>query len=274
MSGNHLTKFIILAGQRTGSTWLADLLHNSHPDLRVFGEPFKDAPLRVGDARKLKWGYIAPPIRYYEWRMKHHRKRPRGPLDYLRMLECDSADYQAMGFKLMYNQLAQKPELLVPLTLRRYRLMHLVRHNILDVVISRTIMRETGRSHTADSNVETICVRLNPEDVVARLERTARRMEQVRRFVRWMPLPSTEVSYEHLSAEPAATVSRLLAFLDLKQKDVIVESQLKRINSGRPIDKISNFDEIAAELRHTRFACYVDDPDTVPTLPAANTDQR
>lgn len=274
MAGNDLTKFIILAGQRTGSTWLADLLYNSHPGLRVFGEPFKDAPVRAGDAHKLKWGYITPPIRYYEWRIKYNRKRPRGPLDYLKMLERDSADYRAMGFKLMYNQLAQKPELLVPLFVRRYRVMHLVRHNILDVLISRTIMRETGRSHTADSGVETVRIRLNPDDVVARLERTARRMEQVRRFVRWMPLPSTEVSYEALSTDPADTVSRLLAFLDLQQDDVIVESQLKRINSGGPSDKISNFDEIASVLRNTRFAGYLDDVYDVRSPATAETDQR
>lgn len=261
MSNSPSTRFILLSSQRTGSTWLADLLHNSRPDMRVYGEVFKDAPLRIGDPGKLKWGYLAPPIRYHEWRLENDKKRPIGPLQYLAMLEGQSAEYAAVGFKLMYNQFVQKPELLWPLVRRRYRIVHLLRQNLVDVVISRTIMRETGRNHTSEESLDTVQIRLDPQDVLMRLERAERRVKQASQFVRWLPVRSVEVTYEQLRAEPAEALNRLLDFLSLPKAEVTLKSQLKRANRGHPRDKIVNYDEIFAALRNTRFAHYLNSPE-------------
>jgi hypothetical protein len=99
--------------------------------------------------------------------LKHDRLRPAiaGRSDYRRFVEVHRTSglmrvtrvfsylnrlYRAprtVGFKLMYTQLREYPEILAYLAIRRIRVVRLTGRNQLDVIVSDDLARLTGTSH-------------------------------------------------------------------------------------------------------------------------------
>lgn len=260
MAVRHQIRLCVLSTQRSGSSWLMDLINNCRPEVRVYGELYNDRPAKSANPHATMWGHLVPPTRYYDWRVKHGNRRPWNTFRYLRMIQTEASTYKYFGFKLMYNQLYKKPELLLCLLWERYRIIHLVRENLLDLAVSRAIMHATGRSHTSDGDLETVQVILDPEDLLYQVERIHRRINQIRRALRWLPLPSMEISYEELFRDTSQAMERVAVFLGIPTKDVRIESIFRRANRGSWRDKVSNCAEVEDALRKTAFAGLISDP--------------
>jgi len=149
----------------------------------------------------------------------------------------------------MYSQLKVYPELLVYFKLKQIRLVHLVRRNDLDTVVSEQLAASTGvfhrRSNGQHSDVANL--RLDPAHVVRRVRRLRRTKQTARWLIQIGGLCSKEVAYEDLVAQPEA-LERITAYLGM-HSDASRESHLRRVRR-QPLDMlISNYAEIAAALR-------------------------
>lgn len=245
----ELTKFCILTSQRSGSTWLKSLL-DSHPQIRCFGELFLYRP----------WpDWPDPRLRpFYEFRQRHPGRRPALTARYLATLSQYPGKHEAIGFKLMYNQLAEFPEILYTLTKHRFRLIHLVRLNPLDVVISRQRMRKTSVHHSTTS--------ATPQAIhvdVSRLRGQLRGQEAmvlaVRRFLKMIPLAHCEITYEALREDRESCLNSAARFLGVQSSAAGYQSELQKIGAGGYRQRIANYDEVSAKLCGTRFARLLTD---------------
>ena len=99
-------KFVILSTQRSGSTWVADIL-NGMDEVKVYGE------LLLPQIRTWDIGEVDFP-RYVEYEKRNIR--PFSAFKYLNELYAQSSN---VGFKLMYSQLQQLPESFVYLLLKK-----------------------------------------------------------------------------------------------------------------------------------------------------------
>jgi len=246
------TRFIVLATQRTGSTWLMDNL-NSHPGIAAYEELFlaRDAHAGTwaGEDREFFYAYYA------------RRARRRWPfarvLWSLRYLEdlYSSSSTEAVGLKLMYGQLRAYPWLLAYMPLRRVRVVHLVRTNLLDVILSRKTAeaRRQYHAHASDS-VDHVAVHLQSDQLVPQLESLQQSVDTIRRLLRLLPSPTLEVSYEQLMVGEAA-LDKVLHFLNVTRKPL--SSRLAKLNRAAKPSLIANYPEVEHVLRGTRFERFL-----------------
>jgi len=236
-------KFVVLTSSRTGSTWLMDLL-SRQPSVCALGELFLDEPRTAPAITSLRdWP------RFIEAGARAASLRPLAVFKYL------SAVYGAgsvTGFKLMYTQLRAYPEMLAYFALRRVRIVHLIRYNVLDVVVSEELARITGSSHMrAGDRGEAPKVTLDTATLINRLDRRQRAGRTARTLIRLTACRSLEVSYERLLSE-TDEFSKICDFLTVPRV-VMVASQLEKRGTGLHRIAIANYDEVRTILRFTPY---------------------
>jgi LPS sulfotransferase NodH len=248
------TRFVLLSTQRTGSTWLVSLL-DSHPQIRMYGELFhKDsAPLPYGQQDFGRFSEFRD-----EEKTEAQKRRPFVTARYLSEL-FGREGAEAVGFKLMYNQLARLPEVVALLRLHRARVLHLIRENLLDVVISREAMLLRGVAHVSEQLPATETqVTLD----VIKLQQTLARLElQVavfRRIARAIDRSPYELSYELLLTDPSRHLARVAAFLGVRQDAAAaLSSSLVRATHVPRAARIENYSAVEQSLRGTKYARYL-----------------
>lgn len=237
-------KFVVLTSSRTGSTWLVDLL-NTQPGIETHGELF------------LKHGRLSPAI--------------AGRADYCRFVDTyDNSSvwrvprvftylnefYRAprtVGFKLMYSQLRRYPEILAYFAFRRVRIVHLVRLNLIDVIVSDELARLTGTSHVQTGKISGVPkVHVDAASLVDRVSKLSENTEVTGRLARLCMCPIIGVTYEAL-LDGEAEFTRILKFLDMPEPASRPKSVLTKRGSGSHRDSIENYDEIRQILMSTRF---------------------
>lgn len=243
---NPTKRFVVLSSQRSGSTWLISLL-NQVDDTAAFGELFL------------------------------HRRRTTGPektrfeFDYPRYLESSPAGLRpwrvfayldqfyerpgTVGFKLMYSQWRKYPELLLYFRLHRVQIIHLVRRNHLNVLLSRHIKAVTQQAHILSEAEPTRFdpVELDSTTLVRRLRLQQWSIAATRRLLHLSRLPQLELAYEDL-LQDATCFDRLWQFLDINPQRVLPQSRLKKIAARQHRDLIGNYEQVRTTLSGTPFA--------------------
>jgi len=191
------TRFVVLTTQRNGSTWLMSVL-NSLDGVSGQGELFLPRP-RTPERR---WDSDFAHPRYVESAARFGTRRPRSVFRYLDDLY--SAPH-SVGFSLMYSQLRSFPEILVFLMRDRIPVIHLVRRNHLDVLISFAVKGRIGQAHILSpaERPREISVELDTASLLKDLERLQHKHDVGRRVLRVCRLRHIEVGYEDLVADPA-----------------------------------------------------------------------
>lgn len=235
------TRFVVLSTQRSGSTWVVDML-DSHPRVSCYGELLLPEgtgkhPVGAQDTvplsdvlRERRSGSLA---RHLEgWR-------------YLDRLYGGQAE--SVGFKLMYAQVRAFPWLLAYLAVRRVKVLHVVRTNKFDQVLSRIVARETDQYHVLPGE-EVIQgkVRVDVDELVDQMEWEERKVGQFRRLLSLLPVPSLEVSYESLVSGETG-YETLLRFVGVAPEGDLI-SRLTRIGSRTYEERIENYDEVRKAL--------------------------
>ncbi|MBW3567447.1 MAG: hypothetical protein KY410_05720, partial [Proteobacteria bacterium] len=192
--------FIVLTTQRTGSSWLMDRLDHS-PEVEGHMELFR-FDVRREPARAGTNDYPDEYPRFVESR--DTQARGRRPFAVFRYLREFYSQRRAVGFKLMYSQLRDYPEILPWLVWRRLPIVHLVRANHLDVVVSERLADATGHSHAVEESASTAPVRLDldPDYVLRKVRKLERQQRAMRRLFQALPNPLLEVTYETLCNDP------------------------------------------------------------------------
>jgi len=250
-----VTCFVLLASQRSGSTWVLNTL-NAHPAVVTYGELFIE-----GGRDRTKWAGERDIPHWERWRHEigddleaflDHVFRPRSGI-------------AAVGFKLMYGQAGANPALVDSLERREVAILHLVRRNLLDVVVSQEAAVASGVFHAREGEPAPppVTVRVNAGELVQRLTRAVRETERARQRFARPGRASLEVAYEDLLAEPSG-FEAVLAFLGVPPPPRPLASTLQKLVTKPRRETIENYDRVAAVLAGTPFAWMVRDEVAAP----------
>jgi LPS sulfotransferase NodH len=239
--------YVVITSSRTGSTWLIDIL-NEVPGVASYGELF------------LGHGRLAPAIatradypRFCESRPRQCSWRPISVWAYLDQL---FQLHRHVGFKLMYSQLRAFPEVIPYCAFRRIRVLHLIRRNLVDVIISDELAKATGQSHQSGEPGGSPMVYLDPATLVQRLRVRDRSVNRARWLLRLSTCRCLEVGYEKLT-EGAGEFARIQDFLGIEGELATVRSKLSKRGRQEHSKAIINYGEVRQLLSSTRFADMV-----------------
>ena len=254
-----MIKFCILTTQRSGSTWLKQLL-DSHPQVKALGEPFL--------WRKERPGWKDTVIDYYyNYKTHNFGIRPWIIFQYLNLLNSYPGDHQAIGFKLMYNQLVLRPEILVKLALDGYKVIHLVRENYLDIAISRASRKKNNVAHLESENkIKIKPVTLDISRLLTDIFIQENMQKKAKKLLNILPLPVLEITYDSLYRSRDKTLSFAANFLGIQSSGIIWDSQNMKINKGDYRQKIANFEEVKNVLAGTKFEKLLNECSKVSTI--------
>lgn len=233
--------FVIVAPTRSGSTWLMDRI-DKLPGMEGHMELFNSLPRQ----RPPKAGTNDYP-RFVEIGRQFGTTRPRAVFRYLDELYARPA---AVGFKLMYPHLRDYPELLLYLMRRSLSVVHLVRDNHLDVVISEQLIERTGRRHLTrdEKSGDNVSIQMNAAHVAARVRWLDRKTRIVRRLLRMQSNPVHEVCYEDLCRDDRA-FQLTCEFLQVPAEHrACAESNLVKTQRAAHVDVIENYQEVRSAL--------------------------
>jgi len=205
---------------------------------------------------------LASDVAYRRYRSERLDRRLLGMVappvvkaQYLKRLQTLAPpDAPVIGFRLMYDQLRRNPSLAALLPAFGIRVIHLVRENLLETVVSVAAARESGLYVTRSTVKKTPAIRVDVEHLVAELERRHRLVARHRALLR--AVPSLEFAYEQYVADPSAEDARIMALVGLEP--VELGSRVQRTGARSVRDRISNIDEVESALASTRFARFLD----------------
>lgn len=247
-----ITKFCLLTTQRSGSTWLNELL-GSHPEVKLFpGEIFLDRPSQ----NNIGWIDDSDFLTFYDY---HHQKqvsRPWVTFNYLDEIDKYPGDHKSIGFHLMYNQLADYPEILFRLIVDGYKIIHLERQNYLDTLISMANMNRRNIVHSRNS-MEVSAIHLDVDILWKNLCRQEEKISIVKRLIRSLPIKSFKVTYESLRCDREKELSGIAKFLGVSATGIQFQSNLKKINQGSYSQKIENYEQVRQKLLGTRYERFI-----------------
>ncbi len=236
---------LIVTTQRSGSTWLMQLL-NGTGQVKTYGEVFLEWA-RVADHPGDK--RLLPPMFFADYTTASGSGRVGGFLD---LLEASEAG--PIGFKVMYDQIKRKPSILLAPMFRNYAVIHLTRKNILDVVVSRLLAFKTNVYHS-NTRVSDPVIDVSPETVMAMIGRVDKRMRLARSALALAPCTKIEVCYEDLVAAPDGEIARILQAAGLTPQPVSsAKGNWIKTNTRKPEEIFSNYPLIAREILNSKFA--------------------
>lgn len=249
------TRFVILTKSRSGSKWLVELL-DSHDDIAVFGEVFGGARVRADYGAE-----GVPRFAAYLERRAIGRSLPLvvNRLSYFRKLYAARPDAKAVGFKLVYGQAGRGS--LEYFAMRRVRVLHLVRANVFDAVLSY----EVGKARDfvgarREEILRPVKVTLDPSTLRKRLEDHEYAISCARHQIQRYRLPWLEMFYEELVARRDEMLRRILRFLDVEPRIEGLHSTFVPIDDVPRAEVVENLDEVREVLAGTRFEWMLGDP--------------
>ena len=247
-------RFVIVSAPRAGSTWLVDLL-DSHLQITCFSElfahEFYSKPPAGGNSAVRTWNSYSA-----EQLPKQGRfGRLRVYFDYL-----DGEIYSKrhgtphVGFKLLYYQASRGFGIPAYLRSRPVSILHLIRRNHLDTILSFETRNVRSLSHAeVGANVEQPVIELDAPSLVGRLQDLQHSVDLARSRLASLRQPLMEIYYEDLLADPAQ-VSRVLDFLNVNARDQVLSSRLRKTNLAPQRELIANYAEIRERLKGTAWA--------------------
>ena len=252
---DDIVNFCVLTTPRSGSTWFLSLL-NSHPDIGTFGEAFLNKKPGI-------WAdqVFLPADRFCQFRESTRWVRPWSTFRYLdALMEEFSAQHRALGFKLMYKHLLRYLELLPLMLSEGYRIIHLVRTNYLDVLISERIVQQRGRAH-ARAEVAPPPVHLEPSTLVRILRGKRRKVKIARLVLRSLSLDVIEVDYESLCEDTPGVLDTTTGFLSVPLY-AGYQSCFRKISRKPDWERIRNYEQVRRALDLSDFRNLVDSPES------------
>jgi hypothetical protein len=231
---------------------MVDLL-NSHPQVTCYGAlflPRRESMPPAGAQDRTRFStyiterYPGPPrhkVPVLAWRF----------LEELYLADGASA---AIGFKYMYSHFRPHPWVLAYARMKGIRVIHLVRRNKLEHLLSKDSAVARGQYHARPGDpLSTPPIHLDPERLVDRLSREEKKVRWARGILSLLRLPSIEVYYEDLVSDRTAFAD-VLRFLAVDPRTDLLHSDLQRWSRGTHEERIANYAAVRAALEGTRFS--------------------
>lgn len=142
----------------------------------------------------------------------------------------------------MVSQVRIFPELIACLCAWHYRVIFLVRRNLLEACLSASIRSKTQIAHSRDS------ARIDPMEVgvlqlLKKVRQRQRHLQVVESILRIYPCPWIRVEYEAVRNDPQNECDRIFRFLQVKP-GVKVDSKTKKIVTVRYDTIFRNYNDI------------------------------
>jgi hypothetical protein len=214
----------------------------------AYGELF------LGRKRDPERSHWEPNSAYPRFIEAKHSERAIRPLSTFRYLDGIYRHSGTIGLKLMYYQLRKYPEILPYLIWNHIYVIHLVRLNHLDALISYERRKRTGLPHQLIDQQVPASVRfeLSPEKLINRIKSLEMNIERARKLLRWSKLTHLEVSYENLLKGPSF-FDPIWDFLSINPERILPQSNLVKIQQNRHETVISNYKQVKAVLAGTPY---------------------
>jgi hypothetical protein len=166
--------------------------------------------------------------------------------------------FRAIGFKLMYDQVARYPEVLAYIARRRIRVLHLIRTNLIDLFLSREALSVRRFAHArSEAERETVHVHVDTSTLLAKLARLERERRVARLVLAALPIEVCELQYEALLSDDAPLYAAL-AFLGVTHTSgVRLPGIMLKLARSSHCDGISNVSEVRHRLEGTRFSRFL-----------------
>lgn len=241
-------KFVILAHARSGSTWLRDAI--DHIDgVTCFGELFNP---RV---EFVKYGEDKEMETFNTYRKNNSGIRPFITFKYLEEI---FAKNRTLGFKLLVSQQKRSLDVFLYLVIKRIAIIHLVRDNTLDLLVSKKSAWHRGKfNYRRGQELPPETAWEHPvDDLLSQLEWTERRTRQIRALLRLVRLPHIEVRYENLAKGPEE-FRPVWRFLGVDFEDNPPFSEMQKVRKKSLPELITNYAEVEQALANTKFARHL-----------------
>jgi len=225
---------------------------DSHPQILASGELFQDVDTPC-HPKLIIPRYSAYVKSSFVRKIKNRFIRHCALKSYLDFV-FSSYSFQAIGFKLMLNQLTTYPELLDYLRFHNFKVIHIVRNNFLKIHISRIRAKQTGLYVTRDLQHQNK-ITVPPESLLTDLDKIKNQNRQLCLYLDRMELNSYTVEYESLQQARANVLKKIMNFLNVDNSIVLSPKSIK-ITSDDLSKVIENYSEISSLLKnseHERF---------------------
>lgn len=255
--------FLLLASYRSGSTWVIDVLNHVH-GLSAYSELFAEPPKKVGTEELTRrqasetTDYLDRTIRAYPHFYQNEAKRGIRPFSTFSYLNNFYQQEGQNGFKLMYTQLAKHAEIWLYMLLNKISIIHLIRQNHLDVIISREMRKATKTTHRVTGTKESARakVALDCDQLLQQMRSLQRNIDLARRWISLSRVRSIEIYYEDLVRDPAY-FAVLGEFLEIQDQVVQPQSRLVKLVRGDYEQSIANYDDVRRVLQESEFAALL-----------------
>jgi LPS sulfotransferase NodH len=173
-------------------------------------------------------------------------------------LSC-SPDKQIFGFLVLYNELYHSPYtngVIDELLHREFRVIHLIRDNLLRRFLSHQVARVTQAwGNTDGHNASTLKIKLSAWDLFVDIKRTLDKTERTR--VLFRHLPFLELSYENLCADFTGSFDRVCKFLGVSSQNQTPRTFKQENRSLR--EAIVNYDRLKLLFTLSKYRRFFED---------------
>ena len=258
-----MSKFVLVGTQRSGTTLVRSAL-GSHPEILCLGEVFllnKTARMQGGPmmGKDLSAGFSSWRELNYQRYLERSMVRQLGhwlfrggvTRRYLDELYA-TPGYQAIGFKLMANQIRKFPAVLPYIENNGIRVVHVLRENPFDILLSRLALYARGYAHSASQAGEAVTIHIPTGNLIEQL-RTIRDEGMQWKNMFEGRVPYMMVTYDRFVRDRDAVSPELLSFLGV-DPHVELKSELVKLNTAPVSEMVQNFEDVSACLRATEFA--------------------
>lgn len=247
--------FILLSTQRSGSTWVIDML-NSHPQIKSYSE------LLLENAEgKPKWGGEKDNFFFNNFLKLNGNPKSKDTIhtllnNYLDSIYSVGNQNLSIGFKLMYGQAGEYPVLSDYIISRKLNIIHLIRRNIIDIIISKELAHKRDIYHSKKEVNNDISIKINTKELISRIEWEENQVLKAKKRFSSLKVPYLEIYYEDLLNEQR-NFHKVLNFLKLKEPYPELNSPLKRLNKQSYSESISNYNEVKEILKNTKYESFI-----------------
>ncbi len=176
---------------------------------------------------------------------------------------CDTTVLSgAVGFRIMYNQMARDPRVLPHLqAFGKLKVIHLYRENLLKQFVSLRLMHAQQRHRRDSAHVYTpppiARARINPQEAMRFVEEMQRQRAYYSNV--FSKFQTYEVKYEDMISTSGLNVAIQSGLCDFLQvSNVTMNSRQVKMNPAHLSDFVANYDELASALQAAGYAHFID----------------
>jgi hypothetical protein len=245
-------RFMVISTQRSGSTWVIDSL-NSHPDLTCYGALFLPRRTMPPAGARERARFTS----YFEDQGGRRYQVPVLASRFLSDLYRPDGRSRAIGFKFMYSQFRRHPWVLAYARAKAVRVVHLIRRNKFEHVLSKESAAARGKFHALPGeSLYTPPLCLDPNKLMKLIAREEWKVRSAQRVLSLFGLRTHELAYEDVAADPTA-FSGTLRFLGVDPRTDLMRSDLQRWSRGTPEERIANYEDVREAFAGTRFSRFL-----------------